>query len=164
MGPHGAAAAVLAGAQGVVYDSQLAMMHSNQISREMQNIFRGLNGSETAVAGGYRFLRHKLLPDVADEASREEVLGLLSQPGKLLPAEVDLALAELFQALYQDASSLVQATEESIDGHLRKARRDGIFAAGSAFAREYGLHYPFVQGPMAHVSDRPGFAAAVADA
>ncbi|MFB9242987.1 SDR family NAD(P)-dependent oxidoreductase [Massilia antarctica] len=164
MGPHGAAAAVLAGAQGVLYDSQLALLHTVSLPAPLPGIVRAANGSETTVAGGYRFLRHKLLPDLADEAERDEVLAQLAGADAPLLAGEDLALAELFHSLYRDAVSLVHATDEAIDGHLRQAQRNDVFAPHSPFAAAHDLVYPFVQGPMAQVSDRPGFAAAVAAA
>ncbi|MRV71683.1 SDR family NAD(P)-dependent oxidoreductase [Duganella sp. FT92W] len=164
MGPHGAAAAVLAGAQGVLYDSQLALMPAAQNRSSLHPVFRAINGSETAVAGGYRFLRHKLLPDVDDETGREQLLARMKGADAPLLAGEDLALAQLFHALYGDVAGLVHATEEAIAGHLRQAARAPLFGADTAFAKEYGLRYPLVQGPMAQVSDRPGFAAAVADA
>jgi acyl transferase domain-containing protein/NAD(P)H-dependent flavin oxidoreductase YrpB (nitropropane dioxygenase family)/acyl carrier protein len=164
MGPHGAAAAVLAGAQGVLYDAQLALMPSARTRPGLHPVFKAVNGSETAVAGGYRFLRHKLLPDVPEETGREQLLALLDGAAAPLLAGEDLALAQLFHSLYGDVAALVHATEEAIAGHLRQAGRAPLFGADAPFARQYGLRYPLVQGPMAQVSDRPGFAAAVADA
>ncbi|MTW04779.1 type I polyketide synthase, partial [Pseudoduganella ginsengisoli] len=164
MGPHGAAAAVVAGAQGVLYDAQLALMPAAHSRPGLLPVFRAVNGSETAVAGGYRFLRHKLVPDVDDDASRDQLLAQLHSGTAPLLAGEDLALAQLFHAQYGDIDGLVHATEEAIAGHLRQARRVPLFGADTPFAREHGLRYPLVQGPMAQVSDRPGFAAAVADA
>jgi len=164
MGPHGAAAAVLAGAQGVLYDSQLALMPAASSRPGLRPVFKAVNGSETAVAGGYRFLRHKLLPDVAEESGREQLLEQLAGAAAPLLAGEDLALAQLFHSLHGDVAGLVHATEEAITGHLRQASRAPLFGADSAFATQHGLRYPLVQGPMAQVSDRPGFAAAVAEA
>jgi len=164
MGPHGAAAAVLAGARGVLYDAQLALMPAARSQPGLHPVFRAINGSETAVAGGYRFLRHKLLPDVPDETGREQMLAQLGTAAAPLLAGEDLALAQLFHSLYGDVAALVHATEEAIAGHLRQASRAPLFGADAPFAKQYGLRYPLVQGPMAQVSDRPGFAAAVAEA
>ncbi|WP_189611975.1 type I polyketide synthase [Saccharospirillum salsuginis] len=163
MGPHGAAAAVLAGARGVVYDSQLALLDAADTADDLRAILAGVNGSETALAGGYRFLRHKLLPDLDDDADRLQVLTEMKGPNPPVPAGEDMALAPLFQALYKDPESLVYATEQSVQGHLRTARREPVFHEDSPFAREYGLNFPILQGPMTRVSDVPGFAGAVAD-
>lgn len=163
MGPHGAAAAVLAGAQGVVYDAQLALLPACRLPRELSAIVRGLNGSETAVAAGYRYLRHKLLPDVDEGASRDELLTLLARAEKPLLVGEDIALADVFRIHYNDAATLVHSTEEAISSHLRLAKQHNVFGRGSEFAQEYGLTYPLVQGPMTRVSDTPGFAAAVAE-
>ena len=38
----------------------------------------------------------------------------------------------------------------------------GRFCEGSSLCRDHGTRFPIVQGPMAHVSDNPGFLAAVA--
>jgi acyl transferase domain-containing protein/NAD(P)H-dependent flavin oxidoreductase YrpB (nitropropane dioxygenase family)/NAD(P)-dependent dehydrogenase (short-subunit alcohol dehydrogenase family)/acyl carrier protein len=164
MGPHGAAAAALAGAQGVLYDSQLALLPAACSRPGLHPVFRAINGSETAIAGGYRFLRHKLLPDAPEECDREQMLALLDGDAAPLLAGEDLALAQLFQSLYGDVAALVHATEEAIVGHLHQAGRAAPYGADSAFATHHGLRYALVQGPMAQVSDRPGFAAAVADA
>ncbi|MBI1905831.1 MAG: SDR family NAD(P)-dependent oxidoreductase [Rhodocyclales bacterium] len=163
MGPHGAAAAVLAGAQGVVYDAQLALLPACRLPQELSAIIRGLNGSETTVAAGYRYLHHKLRPKVDEGATRDELLTLLTQADKPLLVGEDIALADVFRIHYNDATTLVHSTEEAIDSHLRLARQHDVFGRDSAFAREYGLTHPLVQGPMTRVSDSPGFAAAVAD-
>ncbi|GJI94024.1 hypothetical protein RugamoR57_07420 [Duganella caerulea] len=123
MGPHGAAAAVLAGAQGVLYDSQLALMPAASSRPGLRPVFKAINGSETAVAGGYRFLRHKQLPDVAEETGREQLLEQLAGTAAPLLAGEDLALAQLFHSLYGDVAGLVHATEEAIAGHLRQPAR-----------------------------------------
>ncbi|UXI69008.1 type I polyketide synthase [Tahibacter amnicola] len=162
LGPHGAAAAVAAGARGVVYDAQLALLPELRVPHALRLILKGVNGSESTVAGGYRYLRHRRLPELDMQATAADVLQSLSQPDPPVLAGEDVALADLFVALYGDLATLVDATTRAMEGHLRQAKAYYAFAPDSAFAREHRLRYPILQGPMTRVSDSPDFAHAVA--
>ncbi|MFJ5264828.1 SDR family NAD(P)-dependent oxidoreductase [Streptomyces sp. NPDC088387] len=57
IGPHTAAAAVAGGAVGVVLDSQLALLAESSVPEAVAVSLRSMDGSETIVRSGHRFLK-----------------------------------------------------------------------------------------------------------
>ncbi len=149
IGPHTAAAAVLAGARGVVLDVQLALLEEAEVPPAVGAFLRTADGSETVIVAGSRVLdrRRPGLP----EALREH----------LLPLGQDAFLAARFAAKYATVNHALQAVTAGIDQALH-ADGDAL-RAGSAMCRALGTPLPVAQGPMTRVSDQARFAAAVAD-
>ncbi|MER8184969.1 SDR family NAD(P)-dependent oxidoreductase [Kitasatospora sp. NPDC094015] len=150
IGPFTAAAAVAAGAAGVVLDSQLALLAEASTPEEAAAAVRGMDGSETAVVDGQRVLRRSGPAGVAAVA---------------LTVGQDGSLAALFAERWGTVPRAVRG--------IRQAVLDGVRAAsdvqrqlvpGSALGVALGTELPLAQGPMTRVSDQPGFAAAVASA
>jgi acyl transferase domain-containing protein/NAD(P)H-dependent flavin oxidoreductase YrpB (nitropropane dioxygenase family)/acyl carrier protein len=141
VGLHTAAACLAGGARGVVLDSQLALLAESSLAREQREIVAALDGSETEVAAGRRVV-----------------------PRLGLPAGQDIAFARGLAEVAPSAARLVKALEAAARGHLRQARALDPLAAGAPLARAHGTRFPIAQGPMTRVSDRPAFAAAVAEA
>ncbi|QKV96300.1 SDR family oxidoreductase [Streptomyces sp. NA02950] len=185
IGPHTAAAAVVAGAAGVVLDSQLALLAECGLPEERVAAIRSMDGSETVVAGGHRVLRRRV-----------------SAPGtRPLPVGQDGFLAARFAERWRDTARTVRGITDAIrhagtvvvpdpgaasqaDGVLRPdpalgpdpalrpgamlrpgaALRPGaVLRPGSPMTRTTGTRLPLAQGPMTRVSDQAGFASAVAD-
>ncbi|MGQ0843267.1 MAG: SDR family NAD(P)-dependent oxidoreductase [Sporichthyaceae bacterium] len=148
IGPHTAAAAVAGGAHGVVLDVQFALTSEADLPAPLTTALRRMDGTETAVVGGYRvFVR----PDLA----RPEPAGIGARVGahlEALPIGEDGALAAPLADRHRTASGVVAAVAEGI--------RTGI-ATGAAQAAA-GIRSRVAQGPMTRVSDQAAFAKAVA--
>ncbi|SDK05209.1 type I polyketide synthase [Streptomyces indicus] len=149
IGPHTAAAAVLAGATGVVLDVQLALLEEGDVAPAVGAFLRTADGSETVIVGGSRVLdrRRPGLPPVLRE--------------DLLPLGQDAFLGTRFAAKYGTVRAALAALHRGID---EAVRADGAaLRGGSAMCRALGTALPVAQGPMTRVSDQARFAAAVAD-
>ncbi len=138
VGPRGAAGLVAAGAAGVVLDVQLALLGTG--SAWPRAVLECMDGSETVVRDGVRVLQRRTPGDPADG----------------LPIGQDGALAALFAEQFPDVRTAVRSVLAGITAAL-----DGDPATGS-LARDLGTALAVAQGPMTRVSDRAGFAAAVA--
>ncbi|PSJ29700.1 polyketide synthase [Streptosporangium nondiastaticum] len=152
IGPHTAAAAVIAGAAGAVLDVQLALLEEAATPPGVAAALRTVDGSETRAEGGYRTLdpRRPGLP--------------ASPHGRPLPLGQDAFLARRFAQEYRTAAAAVRAVREGIDRAVGDRRAPDALRPGSPMSRVLGTRLPVAQGPMTRVSDQPGFAAAVADA
>ncbi|MBL1068753.1 type I polyketide synthase [Streptomyces sp. 7-21] len=167
IGPRTAAAAVAAGAAGVVLDVQLALLAESSLPQEAAALLRRCDGTETAVAGGYRFLcppgGARRPPEAS--ASPEHVAGLLGAYGpaaRFLPAGEDAYLAAHFADRWHDAAGAVRAVREGVADAVRDDEPGRALLPGSPMCAVLGTRLPLVQGPMTRVSDQPAFAAAVA--
>ncbi|MGB6165704.1 MAG: SDR family NAD(P)-dependent oxidoreductase [Pseudonocardiaceae bacterium] len=147
IGPHTAAAAIAGGAAGVVLDAQLALVAEADLPGQVAAAIRVMDGSETAVVGGYRLYARPDLP-TADPDTVGTRLG--ARDLSALPIGQDGALATALAQRYVTAGGVVAAVRTAITDQVRTAAQ---------------LSSPqplVVQGPMTRVSDQAGFAAAVA--
>ncbi|WP_241255520.1 nitronate monooxygenase, partial [Candidatus Protofrankia californiensis] len=170
VGPHTAAAAVAAGAVGVVLDVQLALVREMELPTEVAAAIRGMDGSETTVLAGHRVYVRPDLPvaqldgQQLDEDAVAHRLGARDLREQFLPVGQDGAFAAPLADRHITASGVVTAIRDAVEGQLAAAVRLAPLAPGASFAADRGLRFPVAQGPMTRVSDRAEFAKAVADA
>jgi acyl transferase domain-containing protein/NAD(P)H-dependent flavin oxidoreductase YrpB (nitropropane dioxygenase family) len=169
IGRHTAAAVVVGGAAGVVVDAQVALLRESHLPRPVRSAIAVMDGSETRVVGGHRvytrpdlWVAHLDARTTPDELAGR--LGASSLADQALPAGQDAALASGFAARYGTVGAMVAALRREIVEHIQVADRVEPLAPGKGISRSAGTRYPVVQGPMTRVSDRPAFAAAVAEA
>jgi acyl transferase domain-containing protein/NAD(P)H-dependent flavin oxidoreductase YrpB (nitropropane dioxygenase family)/NAD(P)-dependent dehydrogenase (short-subunit alcohol dehydrogenase family) len=165
MGLHSAAAAMVAGARGIVLDSQLALLHESTLPAQIKAAVQAMDGSEIRVLGGYHiYSRPGTEAAQHVELEPHAVRALLGNDSlqDLLPIGQDAALAAAIAAQYPTVETLLQGLRTRIAGHLRQAQQLSPFAEASPMAQAHRTRYPIAQGPMTRVSDTAGFAIAVA--
>ncbi len=167
IGRHTAAAAVAAGATGVVLDTQLALVRECELDDATRHALRSMDGSETRVVGGHRLYTRPDLPvaSLPDDTPPAEVAARLGADlrADLLPVGQEGAFAAGLAERHVTAGGVVTAVRQAIDDHVEAARALRPLAPGHGVARANGTRYPIAQGPMTRVSDRAGFAHAVAE-
>ncbi|MEU2155180.1 SDR family NAD(P)-dependent oxidoreductase [Streptomyces sp. NPDC019396] len=152
--PGTAAAAVVGGATGVVLDTQLALLAESEVPESVAAVLRTMDGSETVVVDGHRTLRrHPAHASVAGGSTWEE----------RLPVGQDGFLASGFAERWRDTGRAVRAVADAVRDAVREDTAVRALRPGSAMSRALGTRLPVAQGPMTRVSDRAGFADAVAD-
>lgn len=167
MGIHSSAAALALGASGVVFDSQIALMSSCRLPKELRELLRVLSGNETAVIDRFRVLLRNNSPQLPEPpafADLEPYLGGLDVAKNYIPMGQDIALAVDFQERYGDLRTLVSAFWQAVEGHAAQAKKLHPLSADNLLCNRLKIHYPIAQGPMARVSDVPRFADNVATA
>ncbi len=187
VGLHSSAACYVAGAAGVLLDSQLLLLKESSLPPRVRAAVERLEGDETVTLGRelgslYRLYRRPGI--VSIEALQEIERDLSLKPGAearskwreacrsrvnwqqadayMWPLGQDSAFAASLAARFLNVSGLVGGLCESITKHVAAARLHSPLAPGSALARSQGTEFPILQGPMTRVSDAAGFAAAVA--
>lgn len=168
LGERTAAAALAAGASGILLDGQLALTRESLLDEEARAAVETIDGSETRVVGGHRVYVRPDLPaaELDADTPTEEVAGLLGTNLRenLLPLGQDAAIASSVARRHVTVGGAVQAVRSTIEEHLASAIEQSPLAPGTGVAVSNGTRYPIAQGPMTRVSDRAGFAAAVAEA
>ncbi|MGA5037279.1 SDR family oxidoreductase [Streptomyces capoamus] len=169
VGPRTAAAAVAGGAAGVVLDSQLALLAESDLPETVRAVLRSLDGSETVLLAGHRVLRRRgpgaPQPPADDPEAVAALLGAREPRGRLLPVGQDGFLAARFAERWRDVRGAVRgltAAIQEVDAAGTPPAGTAL-RPGSAMSRALGTRLPVAQGPMTRVSDRTGFAAAVAE-
>jgi len=167
IGRHTAAAVVAGGGAGVVLDAQLALLREAGLTHDLRRAVEAMDGSETRVVGGHRFLTRPDLPAAAvpEDTGADEIASFLGTDPRssLVPIGQDGGFAAALAARYVTVGGVVQAVQAAIDDHLAAAAANPPLAEGQGVAGPHGTRYPIAQGPMTRVSDRAEFAAAVAD-
>jgi len=177
MGAHTAAAAVLAGAAGVVLCEQLWLADESPFAGTQQaKTWAALDGSETVLVGpeqrsfrlfarGGRNKLEELEQAVIKDESWEDLLRqyLQQRDAQLLPMGEDIALATALAKRYGTVGRILAAVASGVERALYEARSQKALGPDAPLAQLHGTRYPIVQGPMTRVSDVEGFAKAVAD-
>ncbi|MEV8475658.1 SDR family oxidoreductase [Streptomyces sp. NPDC051173] len=151
IGPNTAAAAVVAGAAGVVLDVQLALLEEAATPPALVRLLRTADGTGTVLAGGERLLDPDR-PGIPAE--------LRDRP---VPFGQDAFLARRFARDHRTVGAAVRSVREGIDRALRGHGAAEALLPGSALSRSFGTGLPVAQGPMTRVSDQARFATAVAE-
>ncbi len=167
IGMHSAAACILAGAAGVVLDSQLALMRECGLGEELKKAMEHVEGTETRIIHGHQvFYRPDLKLPLEEDISIDEFisrLGAWSLKGNIIPAGQDLCFARSLAERHRGVRTLVQSLKRSIQGHLRQAKAHLALRPNCPMAEANSTRYAIAQGPMTRVSDRPEFIHAVAE-
>ncbi len=187
IGQYAAAAAVAAGAAGVVLDRQLALTVDSALPETVKRAWQGADGSETVVLGAtlgcpVRVWQRPGWQSLAELAELERSLAAGS-PGPdvraawlaavsarlgwragecLWPVGQEVGVASDLAAVGRTAAGVIQAVTATVAQSLREARELQPLAAGAPLAAALGTEFPIAQGPMTRVSDTAAFAAAVA--
>jgi acyl transferase domain-containing protein/NAD(P)H-dependent flavin oxidoreductase YrpB (nitropropane dioxygenase family)/NAD(P)-dependent dehydrogenase (short-subunit alcohol dehydrogenase family)/acyl carrier protein len=165
MGLYTAAAAIVAGARGIVLDSQLALLHESTLPAHIKAAVSAMDGSETRVLGGYHiYSRPGTAAAQHVELEPHAVRALLGNESlqELLPIGQDAALAGAIAAQYPTVETLLHGLRTRIAGQMRQAKHLSPLAQMSPLARAHRTRFPIAQGPMTRVSDSADFAIAVA--
>ncbi len=180
MGRHTAAAAILAGAAGVVLCEQLWLTRESPLTDQEKTVFKKMDGSETACLGkGKTFFRffcrntgreqRDLEARICRQDSWHTLLNkaLLHPDGRnerLIPCGQDIGLAAHLADRYETVGSVLRAIRQNATRHIELAKSQNALAADADLAQLHKTRYPFVQGPMANISDTAAFCKAVAKA
>ncbi|GAA1964628.1 SDR family oxidoreductase [Amycolatopsis minnesotensis] len=143
-GPYTAVAAIAGGAEGVVLDTQLALLDEVGLPAEISSALEGLDGSESVVADGVRVLRHRG-----------------AGAGAPIPVGQDGFLACRFRDRWGTVAAAVRGMRDDIAAALRAPAP--VLGGGTPGSRALGTALPVAQGPMTRVSDQASFATAVAN-
>ena len=188
IGLHTAAAAYVAGAAGVVLDSQLLLTRESPLPDGARSRIASMDGSETAVVGSeigaplrvygrpglgtvseLRELQTALAEGDRDAAGTawsaeiERRVGWESSETRVFPIGQDAAFAAPLAERFQTVGGVITALREAVADACETVREENPLREGGPLAESHGTRYPIVQGPMTRVSDRAEFAAAVAD-
>ncbi|MBX7166293.1 MAG: SDR family NAD(P)-dependent oxidoreductase [Pirellulales bacterium] len=190
IGLNTAPACAVAGAQGVVLDSQVLLAREAAWSESTRIRLENFDGSQTAVLGdefGYPIrvaheprsaltaklgrLASEIKASAADSEQQRQawckaaqaVLSASDAPELRIVGQDATSAAALAQR-YVTVGGIVQAVVERVAEHLAIARRLRTLGENSPLAESHRTRYPILQGPMTRVSDTAEFAAAVAEA
>ena len=164
IGVHSAAAYTALGAAGVVLDSQAALFPECSLSQAHKTALGRLTGNEIRVCAGFRYYAFPK-PDTAGDIAGPDALfeRIGAAESDILPLGQDIVLAADLADEYRRLRHLVKALEQSASSHVKQAMIKDAFAPGGESAETLGTVYAIAQGPMARVSDEPGFLRSVAD-
>jgi acyl transferase domain-containing protein/NAD(P)H-dependent flavin oxidoreductase YrpB (nitropropane dioxygenase family)/NAD(P)-dependent dehydrogenase (short-subunit alcohol dehydrogenase family) len=190
IGLHSVTACLVAGAAGVVLDSQLLLTRESSLSRSVKQLIARLDGTETVRVGGTLGAPCRLYLHVGCDpkesllSAERELLGIdIDASAKALQwrREVrrhcgweapekcawmvgqDVAFAKSLGDRFVSVGGVIAALRGAIEQHVAAVRAAYPLAEGATLAAIHGTRYPIVQGPMTRVSDRAQFALDVAD-
>jgi NAD(P)H-dependent flavin oxidoreductase YrpB (nitropropane dioxygenase family) len=118
-GVHTAAAYLSLGADGVILDSQLALMPECGISANWKAAFEKMNGSEIRSADGFRYFLRPGAKGLSESASLAEVKQSLCTDGEVIALGQDVILSVDYAAQYRRIEHLVRAVHDALRSQLK---------------------------------------------
>lgn len=178
MGIYTAAAAMLAGAAGVVLCEQLWLTEEAPFKDVEKRLWQHLDGSETFCIGidhrSFRFFSRtarkniheleRVLAEEPDWKSAKKRLVAFPDGEPIIPCGQDVGLAYPLANRFGTTGGIFTALRRGVVDQLSAAESENPFREEAPLAKDHGTRYPVVQGPMANVSDVTPFCRAVADA
>jgi len=164
IGVHVAAAAMGGGLVGVALDCELSLMREAGTPAELREKLVRLDGSEPSVIAGHRIFVPRTHEAVSEHTSSSALVELMASDDAILPLGQGIAFAAQLAERFGTMRNLVAGMRRAARAQRRQAALLEPLAPSSPWAEAVGVRYPIAQGPMTRVSDRPEFAAAVADA
>jgi acyl transferase domain-containing protein/NAD(P)H-dependent flavin oxidoreductase YrpB (nitropropane dioxygenase family) len=178
IGLHTAAACHVAGAAGVVLNSQLFLTPESNIALPVKQKFAAMDGTETMLLGGEQigmfrmFARHDAGSPGSDKdgaTTRDAMIARLNQPASVKPLDrtwvvgQDIAFAADLTRRYSNVAGIIHAIEDSIAEHTSLAVKHKPLATAAPMAVSHGTKFSLVQGAMTRVSDTAEFALKVSE-
>ncbi len=180
IGPQTAAAALFAGAAGVVLGEQLWLADESPFSPAEREQLGQLDGNQTVCIGNdrlmYRFSagsgraalgaleREAATGGDWPETLRRRLLSPDTAAGEaLVPLGQEIAFAAGLARSHGTVGGIIGAFRTAVERDLLLAKEQRALAPGAEFAKQHGMKYPILQGPMARVSDVAGFCQNVAE-
>jgi acyl transferase domain-containing protein/NAD(P)H-dependent flavin oxidoreductase YrpB (nitropropane dioxygenase family)/NADP-dependent 3-hydroxy acid dehydrogenase YdfG/acyl carrier protein len=180
--PHVAAACAKIGMAGGVLDSQVLLLDDSPLQKNLQKIIAPLSGSETVAVGDgegrnyFRILNRPQLKVAKNFIAKGEGLSggalieLVSNYNVdyenplngILPVGHDICFAQSYRKQYGTLSKLLKAIDKAVLSYPETIKNKTPLAENSPLAKELGVKYPIVQGPMTRVSDTADFANSIA--
>ena len=188
VGLHSVAACRVAGAAGVVLDSQLLLTPESTLPLKVRNAVERMEGDETLCLGQelgdqYRVYRRPGVVSVDRWQQLERQLAAESAPADtrkrwqdalsravdwtrtddtLWPLGQDAVLASGLARRFGNVAGILRGLRDSVRDHVQLAAEHDPLRDGAPLAQSHGTRFPVLQGPMTRVSDTAAFAEAVA--
>ncbi|MBY0588428.1 acyltransferase domain-containing protein [bacterium] len=175
IGPDTAAAALLAGARGIVLAEQLWLADESPLDREEKSALASLKQVDTTLISDGQFTFRTLTPadrqtldqlstSASDPAAFHRKVASLISEGLIVPAGQDVSLAARLARRHHHVAGIIKAYRLRSEENFKMACRAESLAPESPLADSLGIKFPIVQGPMAGITDQPAFAYTVASA
>jgi acyl transferase domain-containing protein/NAD(P)H-dependent flavin oxidoreductase YrpB (nitropropane dioxygenase family)/NAD(P)-dependent dehydrogenase (short-subunit alcohol dehydrogenase family) len=187
IGPNSAAACYVAGASGVVVDSQLLLTPESSIPMAVRAVLDRMESEETIAVGAecgrqFRILRRVGMdacdrlrdraaelaetnpPELGRRQWRETLRSCAAwsePPDAVWPLGQEVVFAAELAKRFYNVSGILRGIDSAIGHNVRIASVQPPLGPGSPLAEEHKLTYPIFQGPMTRVSDVAEFADAV---
>ena len=114
IGIHTGAASIIAGADAVVMDSQLALLGDAETSPDIRQSLRAMDGSETAIIFGHRVYTRPDLHSCTNEDELLQRLGARDLQRSTVPCGQDAALARRMSEQFRTVQGVITALEDAI--------------------------------------------------
>ncbi|RAL23895.1 hypothetical protein DL240_07030 [Lujinxingia litoralis] len=190
MGPDAAAAVMACGASGYVLEEALWLCEGMAPSPAARKVLERVGATDTRCLGVTLGARYRAWSLLATRPTRElaaqevefleggDARGYLAEvearvfgrweeldpKREIWPMGQGAALARVFYERYGTVERAVRGVQEHVTEVMGGLAADFPLREGAGVARVNGTRFPIHQGPMAQVSDTPGFARAVVEA
>ncbi|MHA1419191.1 MAG: SDR family NAD(P)-dependent oxidoreductase [Candidatus Heimdallarchaeaceae archaeon] len=174
--------ALIGGSLGVVLEGQLYLLPECPLDTQTKDYLASLDENDTYLVGEEFDFKYRLIGKIANQSIRNikdlskqsvqkgEILQTVENLAKkslffadnnvkntLLPIGVDVCFAKFIKSKFSNLNSFLEGLSDQIREQLDEVSKEWPFAENSEFARNVGVKFPIIQGPMANITDYPSF-------
>ncbi|HUU77578.1 MAG TPA: SDR family NAD(P)-dependent oxidoreductase [candidate division Zixibacteria bacterium] len=178
------------GARAVILDSQLYLASDSPLSAKAKSFLAKIDATDTKIIGESTNFKYRVFAKLATKIVKEYLLkekdllqfSLDERTEKLqeilfanhdmynsedfsnilLPIGQDVTFAKILADKFSTIEGIIDGLLNQVKVQIKNAQIDYPFKKDSELAKDLGIKYSLIQGPMANVSESPEFAKIIA--
>lgn len=111
----------------------------------------------------YQALKYGFLQKITKFLNKFHIYSETDPKHSLLPSDHGICFANYILAKFHNLENFLNGLIKIISSQIKNSIDHWPFAKNSEFAKQLGITYPIIQGPMANISDKLAFARKIAD-
>ncbi|MFX1312196.1 MAG: beta-ketoacyl synthase N-terminal-like domain-containing protein, partial [Promethearchaeota archaeon] len=111
----------------------------------------------------YQTLKHRFLQEITKFLGKFQIYSDSDPKHSFLPSDHGICFANFVLTKFHNLENFLNNLTKLISNQIKNIIDHWPFTINSEFAKQLGIKYPIIQGPMANISDKIAFAKKVAD-
>ncbi len=190
-GVYNIISAFVGGALGVVLEGQLFLLPECPLDKDIKDYISSLDENDTYIIGESSDFKYRLVGKIANQSIRkakkitqviddpldtgsilkeiEKIKGISSFYNDknikqaFLPSGIGITFAKYISEKYSNLRDFLIGISNLMTQQIEAILGNWPFGKDNNFAKDFGIDFPIIQGPMANISDNTEFAKQVAE-
>ncbi|MFW9924002.1 MAG: beta-ketoacyl synthase N-terminal-like domain-containing protein, partial [Candidatus Thorarchaeota archaeon] len=190
MGLYTVPAVLAIGALGIIFVTQLYLTPECPISDKNKTFLANLDPTDTNIVGNSTGFKYRVFAKLATQIvkdyiekekellkfeelertkkfrelvySNEELFETENILNSFLPVGQDISFAKTLTDKFGNVAGIINGIQKQVKDQISNALKNYPLKANSELAKDLGIKYPLIQGPMANVSESPAMAKIIA--
>ncbi|MFX1498741.1 MAG: SDR family NAD(P)-dependent oxidoreductase [Promethearchaeota archaeon] len=146
------------------YNYRLIGKLANKSIRYIKDFYqKNFNISEKKFNTDYQALKKEFFQEINKFINKFQIYSNTDPKHSFLPSDHGICFANYILIKFQNIENFLNNLTKIITTQVKNCLAHWPFTKNSEFAKQLGITYPIIQGPMANISDKLSFAKTIAD-